>query len=375
MSNLQTTRQANLKEVLKMVLGRERDIVNMLPPDLPFDRFRANITNALTQNAQLLDADVRSIFQACMKAAYDGLRIDGREAAIVTHETTFRRNTQNERKVLLAQYYPMAFGLIQQVLRGGEVISMFADVIREGDEYEVLRGTNAGIYHKPDVEGKGAIIAAYSVATLKSGAKTFEFLTGADLASIKDAAQTDKVWKRWPGEMSKKSAIRRHRKTLPLGDRDIVIRDSEAEDLFPEMNPQHESLPAPAQNQPRPTRQAIADQQGTGQGVDMDLGDDPGEVIDQEDKVEAKKAAPKAKAAKSAPAAQDDVDLPEDEEAWRFWSTSTEDEIAAAPDADTVNAIAKREEGRLKAATKERSDYLRGLISDRLADFATGGEG
>ena len=354
-----------------MLVGRRADVENMLPVDLPFDRFRANITNALTQNAQLLDCDVRSIFQACMKAAYDGLRIDGREAVITVDEVTFNRGKSNERKVKMARYMPMAFGLVQQVLRGGEVISMFADVIREGDEYDVRRGTDAGIFHKPNVEGTGNIIAAYSVATLKSGAKTFEFLTGADLAAIRDAAQTKNVWDRWPGEMSKKSAIRRHRKTLPLGDRDVVIRDTESEDLFVDMNPQGESLPAPAQSQPRPTRQAIEDRSNTEAGVDMDLGDEEGEVIDQPEKDEPK-AAKKTPAKKAAPPADKNADLPEDEGAWGVWSVGLQDDIENAATADDVNAIAKAEEARLNAASKERADFLRGLISDRLADFATG---
>src|SRR3546814_19696043 len=83
-----------------------------------------------------------------------------------------------------------------------------------------------------DVYSADIIFGAYSVATLKGGYKTFEILDRNDLADIKSAAKTKKVWDRWGGEMSKKSAVRRHRKTLPLGDRDLVINDSEAAELY-----------------------------------------------------------------------------------------------------------------------------------------------
>lgn len=356
-------------------------VEQMLPPDLPFDRFHANVLNALRSNAAVLDATPTSLIEACMKAAYDGLRIDGREAAIVTRDMTYSKNTPQERKVTIATYMPMAFGLIQQIYRGGEVKSMYADVIRENDVYEVLRGTNPGIYHKPLLSGeRGEIIAAYSVATLKGGEVTYELLDRKDLGDIRGAATTQNVWKGWPGEMAKKSAIRRHRKTLPLGDRDIIIKDSEETDLYVPEGNRPESLPAPAQRQAAPTRRQIAQQVGTESGVDMELDDEPeGEVVEQEEKPK------KGKSAKTSTSRENvnreekcqqerspDADLPEDEDAWRTWSSGLQDEISAAESADAVNTIANREEGRLAAATKERSSFLRGLITDRLTDFATG---
>jgi recombination protein RecT len=372
MSNIATTRANTLNRVLDELGNREEMILGMLPPDLPLERFRANVTNALRSNAKLLDCEPNSLVQACMKAAYDGLRIDGREAVIVEYETTFNKGKPGERKVKLAQYMPMAFGLIQQVYRGGEVASMYAEVIREGDEYHVQRGTNPGIHHVPSMKGGGKILAAYSVATLKSGATTFEFLTRFDLDDIRKAAQTDKVWNRWEGEMSKKSAVRRHRKTLPLGDRDIVIRDAEAEELYPEMRAPGIGHNQPPGFQPMPTRQAIASRQGTEAGAPLDLEDDDRDavVIDQREKPAAKDKPKKTQPRKDGA----DSELPADDGEWHLWVQGVDKAVVDATDADAVNAIAQREEARLKAAPKEHADYLRGLIADRLTDFATEGQ-
>src|SRR3546814_12531371 len=75
--------------------------------------------------------------------------------------------------------------------------------------------------------------------------------------------------------MSKQSAVRRHRKTPPLGDRDLVINDSEAAELYGDIDPGRESLPAPSHQRERPTRegarQAIENRQGTESGAPMDL--------------------------------------------------------------------------------------------------------
>src|SRR3546814_13457850 len=83
--------------------------------------------------------------------------------------------------------------------------------------------------------------------------------------------------------MSKKSAVRRHRKTLPLGDRDLVINDSEAAELYGDIDPGRESLPAPSHQRERPTRegarQAIENRPGTERGAPMDLDHDEDGVV------------------------------------------------------------------------------------------------
>lgn len=374
---MQNNRSATFSEVMTALGNRQDEISNMLPPDLPIDRFKANVVNALHSNPQILDCTSRSIVQSCMKAAYDGLRLDGREAALVVHETTYNRGKESERKVKEAQYFPMVFGLIQQVYRGGEVVSMFADVIREHDQYEVRRGTAPGIMHVPNINAatRGAIIAAYSVATLKSGHVTFEILDRADLADIKGAAKTKAVWDRWGGEMSKKSAVRRHRKTLPIGERDIVLRDSEADELYEGIDPGRENLPAPSQS--RPTRAAIADQAGTESGAPMDLGSEEDvTVIDQKPADQRSGNGDQPDRQRTAAPREEisGVDLPNGEDEWAGWAADIEAQITSASDAEAINRIAKDEEVRIGAASKERRDFIKSLITDRLTDFATAGE-
>src|SRR3546814_11392259 len=96
----------------------------------------------------------------------------------------------------------MAFGLIQQVLRGGEVVAIEVEVIRQNDHYIVRRGTNSGIEHEINLnDARGEIVGAYSVATLKGGYKTFEILDRNDLVDNKREAKTKKVGDRGGGEV------------------------------------------------------------------------------------------------------------------------------------------------------------------------------
>src|SRR3546814_17258316 len=61
-------------------------------------------------------------------------------------------------------------------------------------------------------------------------------------------------------------------------------------------------------------------------------------------------------------------DMSATEEEWSLWSQDIEADLHKADRADLVNEIAQREEKRLNAASKERSAYLRGMITEKTTD-------
>jgi len=329
------SRENTLSTVLKNLSNSENEIRHVLPDDLPYERFIATTQQALLQFPQILDCTPGSITQACMKAAYDGLRIDGREAALVERKMSQKGRNQGAKKKM-AQYMPMAFGLVQQIYRGKEVVAMEVDVVYEGDEYHVQKGTNPGIHHAPNLERKkdAKIIAAYSVATLKSGHKTFEVMGMADLAQVRAAASYDVVWKAWPGEMSKKSVVRRHRKMLPLGDRDIV--DTEQGDMYEMESPGigHNSSPMKIPQRPRQAA-AIENQAGTGAGVQILSDDEPeGEVVEAGQRLRndtanegANLKREEAMSNSSASNEEEKINMPEDDDGWRKWCGWFSDQV------------------------------------------------
>jgi recombination protein RecT len=372
--NEQISLADRLKAVLAGLKQREGEIAAVLPVDITFNHFHATVNQALRNNPDVLKATYLSIVNACVKAAYDGLRLDGREAALVTHNV--KVSTNPDRWETQAQYFPMVFGLIQQVLRGGEVIALEASIIYENDQYHIQRGTNPGIQHVPLIQGdRGKPIAAYSIATYRSGYVGFEFMTEAQILDVRASSRSgqDKngnatgIWKRWPDSMWKKTVIRQHRKTLPLGGRDI--RDAEEQDEFEAIA----GTTSPALNAPppRPTRGSAAiEHQPGSSGVDLDFGgrelERSGPVIDANETSTAEKTA--AKKEKASPLNQE---LPEDEQAWTKWAADVERRILAADTVDAVRTLENNERTRIDAATDDRRDFLKSLITDRLADLAS----
>ena len=60
---------------------RESQFAAALPAHMPVERFMRVVLTAAQNNPDLVRADRPSFFNACMKAAQDGLLPDGREGA------------------------------------------------------------------------------------------------------------------------------------------------------------------------------------------------------------------------------------------------------------------------------------------------------
>ncbi len=381
--NITQNEAISLQQRLQFVLGqlktREAELSATLPPDLPFERFHATVNQALRNNPDLLQCTPLSLVNSCVKSAYDGLRLDGREAALVSHNVKVKVPGQKDRWEKQAQYFPMVFGLIQQVLRGGMVVAIETDIIYENDRYRVIRGTAPAIEHEPElVLPRGEMIAAYSVAVFPSGYRSTIVMTRAEIEDVRATSKSgvnedgdaQGIWKRWPGEMAKKTVVRRHRKTLPIG-RDIVINDAEANEEFPALD---RSTPHPQlAATPRPTRAAITSAAGTESGHDLDFGD-RGEVVDngrgeeerEQQQAQQQQEAPQEEKAKDEP----EIVLPEDEKAWAVWGTTVENDIRNAADVAAVDQVWAAAGAVLKHASKAIKDRLNGEIADRKTELA-----
>lgn len=195
-----------------------------LPPQIPVEKFIRTTLTAVQMNPELLGADRRSLLGACMKAAQDGLLLDGREAAPVI----FR--TKEGPKV---QYMPMVGGILKKIRNSGELASISAHVVYSNDQFEYELGDNENIIHKPFLgEDRGKPIAVYAVAKTKDGAIYREAMSVADVDKVRQASRAKDAgpWVQWWDEMAKKTVIRRMAKRLPSSaDVDQVLAsDNEA---------------------------------------------------------------------------------------------------------------------------------------------------
>jgi recombinational DNA repair protein RecT len=372
-----------VKSVLRELNARGKELRPILPVDIPFDAFLANVNTALRNNPSLLECTFDSIVAACVKGAYDGLRLDGREAAIVVADESYKdqRNQWQKRKV--ARYMPMVFGLIKQILDCGAALTVKAIIVYSEEaktgRFRMLEGTVQGIHHEPILEGdKGHMIGAYAIAMVKPNVFKFEWMDRIAIEDVQKEAKTDKVWLRWPTEMWKKTAIRRLRKSLAGTSR---IIDMEATEMFPQFD---KSLPHPqlaemGHNQQssmpaRPTRENYGALEHDNSQPFSNFGNatDERELVDRDQQRgddRQQQQSQQQDPARSDPARQD-AQIPADDAEWGVWEIEMTSLIEKVTDLEALGALHATNEDALNAAPDRFLDPVQQAFTDRAADLA-----
>jgi recombination protein RecT len=217
---MRASAQVNPLALWKSQLDERSDqLVGVLPAHIPIERFKRTALTAAMNNPDLLvKCDRTSLFNAVMRAATDGLLPDGREGAIVEFKGK-------------AQWLPMVAGLRKKVRQSGEIATWEVEVVCENDLFDYERGDEPFIKHKPALRNRGEVIAAYSIATLKSGEKSREVMSIDEIEEVRAVSRMGNrgPWVDWFAEMAKKTVARRHSKVLPMTtDLDDMMRSDDA---------------------------------------------------------------------------------------------------------------------------------------------------
>lgn len=183
-----------------------------LPPHISAERFQSAAITAVNLNPDLLKPALRrSLFNACTKAAQDGLMPDGREGALVIFGSA-------------VAWLPMVYGIIKKARQSGEIATLGARIVYQNEldagrfKFTITNGEDT-LEHDPILFGeRGAPVGAYARVKFKDGAIEYEILNKAELDKIRNVsrAKNSGPWVDWWEEMAKKTAIRRLAKRLPL---------------------------------------------------------------------------------------------------------------------------------------------------------------
>jgi recombination protein RecT len=239
MSNI-TRPISALPEVRLQLEKMEPEFAKMLPQHISPDKFVRVVLTAIQDNPDLLAVERRSLFNACMRAATDGLIPDGKRGAIVVYR-------DKKRGTKMAQWVPMIAGLREMVRNSGEIVTWDAHVVCEHDQWEYEEGDHARILHKPVRGDRGPVIAAYSIARLRNGEISREWMWIEELDKVRAASRAEGgPWTFWFDEMCKKTVAKRHAKVLPMS--------TDIEGMFEREDA--EARPPPVRKEDDPTRSA-----------------------------------------------------------------------------------------------------------------------
>lgn len=204
----------NLIEMLNSS-NMKAQIALALPKHLNPDRIARIATTEIRRVPALGNCCPQSFLGAIMQCAQLGLE----PASSLGHAYLLPfgngKNRQGQANVQLIIGYK---GMIDLARRSGQIISLSARAVHQGDEFNYCYGLNEDLTHIPSGSDSGALTHVYAVAKLQGGGVQFEVMTRKQVEAIRAQSKAgDKgPWVTHFEEMAKKTVIRRLFKYLPV---------------------------------------------------------------------------------------------------------------------------------------------------------------
>src|SRR5574343_332893 len=189
MSNLPAAKE-KLRKFGELFTTKKDIFAQVLPQHMRPERLIKVALMAMNRQPLLLQCTQASLFQALLAAASLGLEPDGVLGS--AYLVPYRNNKTGQYE---AQLIPGYRGLIDLARRSGQIESIEAHVIREGDKFECGFGLYPTLTHTPVFPGTAEyldnkhIIGAYAVAKLKDGASQFEVMSRAEIDAIRNRSK------------------------------------------------------------------------------------------------------------------------------------------------------------------------------------------
>ena len=200
-------------------------IQRALPNGMNAERIARIALTALRMNPQLQECSPQSFAASLMTSAQLGLEPN----TPLGHAWLIPRKNHGKMEVQFELGYK---GMLDLVRRSGMITAIFAEEVREKDEFEFEYGTNPYLKHKPYLGGeRGKVLFYYAVATFKDGGYAFKVMSIPEIEEARKLSQSANSpyspWNRFYDEMAKKTVLKRLCKYLPLS---IEVQRSLAQD-------------------------------------------------------------------------------------------------------------------------------------------------
>ena len=206
--------EITVKEYLTNIqAGIENELemnIEAVPEGFNRQRFILNCISVLKDNLKDWKSIApSSIITAFAKGAYLGLDFFNGECYAIPYGGQASFQTDYKGEIKLCKKYSK-----------NPIRDIYAKNVREGDSYEekIENGIQT-INFVPKPFNDGPIIGSFAVAVFKDGSMIYDSMSAAEIEGIRKAfskAQNSKAWRETPGEMYKKTVLRRLCKMVDL---------------------------------------------------------------------------------------------------------------------------------------------------------------
>lgn len=227
-----TAAEAGSATVKKFFEANRGTLEALLPKHFDSERMLKLALGALRTTPKLAGASLSSLLGSVVTCAQLGLEPNTPlgHAYLLPFDKREKQGNQwvtTETQVQVIIGYK---GMLDLARRSGQIVSIAAHEVCEGDDFRFAYGLEEELVHRPAMKDRGAVIGFYAVAKLQGGGYSFEFMSTDEVNHIRDkAAEKNRAKKDGQGrpiitgpwadnyvEMGRKTVLRRLFKYLPI---------------------------------------------------------------------------------------------------------------------------------------------------------------
>ena len=294
-----------IKTVRALLEKSKPQIAMALPRHMNADRLTRIAMTSVMRNPRLLDCTPESLIGAVVQCAQLGLEPDDLQGH--AYLVPFRNS---KRGTIEVQLIPGYRGLMALARRSKEITVLYADVVRDKDEFSFRKGTDQFLHHVPSsATERGGAVWIYAIARFRNGHPQFEVMSVSEVEQIRKRSKSGQEgpWVTDWDEMAKKTVTRSLCKYLPASTElaTAVALDERAEVGLPQ---DLEILAAPAIRGAEPTNgdkggldkltEKLKTEKKTEDKSDGKIAKPPQATVSHAEKKEGKKATKEKMAAK-----------------------------------------------------------------------------
>lgn len=186
--------------------------MDAMPKDFNQTRFLQNCMTVLQDTFKIEECNPTSIARTLLKGAFLGLDFFQKECYAIPYKGELQFQTDYKGEIKMAKKYSTR-----------PVLDIYAKLVRKGDEYmSCVEDGKQTVTFKPAPFNDEPIIGAFAVCLYKDGGMDFEEMSVSEMEHIKEnfsqkSYKTNDFSKAWlitPGEMYKKTVLRRLMKKI-----------------------------------------------------------------------------------------------------------------------------------------------------------------
>lgn len=237
-ADLQKTQGTKVKEKTKDQLlvecinkpSMKAQLAAALPRHMTPDRMIRIVSTEIRKTPELANCDMQSFIGAVVQCSQLGLEPGNAlgHAYLLPFGNGKSKSGQSNVQLIIGYR-----GMIDLARRSGQIVSISARTVRQGDSFHFEYGLNENLTHIPSENEDSPITHVYAVARLKDGGVQFEVMTHNQIEKVRalSKASQNGPWVSHWEEMAKKTVIRRLFKYLPVSIemQKAVILDEKAE--------------------------------------------------------------------------------------------------------------------------------------------------